>query len=123
MNSLTLVIYLSDVLPSLVTFLRISSILFIIATAIAVLCGLCQKFETYGPHEDYILRWIAKKSWIVLLVFVLFGASCLIPGKQTILLMAGSEFGEEIVKSPEARELMMDIKEVIQSQLKDLKKD
>ena len=53
----------------------------------------------------------------------LFGVllAVFVPSKDTIYLMAASEAGEMVVNTPEAKEIMGDLKEILQIQLQKLK--
>jgi len=56
--------------------------------------------------------------WVFLVTSTL---AAIIPSKDTIYLVAGSEAGEAVVTSQEGKEILNDIKEVIRYQLGELK--
>jgi hypothetical protein len=123
MNQLTLVIYLADILPSLSIMLAILSVCGLCAAGIITICFLARNSDydlrrrpNWVPHVYTWWRWAAP------LIFVMIFCSILIPGRQTILLMAGSQFGQQIVETPQAKELLDGINKVIQQQIDDYTK-
>lgn len=135
MNSLSLVIYLADVLPGLrggFSFLMVMTFLISIGVTVLLFClnrstirawikdrdekGRCgyhdvQYMEAHKPLPTHLgITGVVVSSIICL--FLLF-----IPSKETILLMAGSEFSEQVVNTPEAKELLEGVRQVIKSQL------
>lgn len=115
MNSLTLVIYLSDVIPSLSALLGWILATSAIVYGIGLVVGLAQydidRETSIWERLGSILKYLIP-TWIILSLIVV-----LVPSKQTILLMAGSEFSEQVVNTPEAKELLEGVRQVIKSQL------
>lgn len=115
MNSLSLVIYLADVIPSLSILVGGILIIITILYGIGLFIGLAQ----YDVSDDTTIwkRVISTLKYMAPVCILLTLAFVLIPSRQTILLIAGSEFGEEVVTTPEAKELLEGIRQVIKSQL------
>lgn len=111
MNNLSWFIYLADVLSNLQPLLASVGALLAFALSFALVYGLIE--------ED--LPFIRIGKWVVVPIILLIIA-CLIPSKQTIYMIAGSEAGEMVVKSEEAQQILGDIKDVIRTQLNELKK-
>lgn len=85
------IIYLADVLPTLSVIMAIVSIV-----ALAIAASLWSGSNKTGIPD-------AKK---IFLVFIpTFFICLLVPGKQTIYMMAGVEFAQEIASSPKTKEL------------------
>jgi len=106
MNSLSIFLYLADVLGNFqgyMVFLTIA--LGFILGARAVYCMI--------EEMSFDYRWIA-------LPIVMGVMACLIPSKNTIYLIAGSEAGEIVVTSQEGKAILNDIQLAIQNQLKEL---
>ena len=73
-----------------------------------------------NEHTLPFMGWDRAKP-LVILSCVLILAAFLIPSKETIYLIAGSEGAEAVVTSQEGKEIMSDIKDVIRHQLDSLK--
>lgn len=110
MNNLSLLLYLSDVLYS--TAFGIGMILSVFWGIYAVVVIAC------GPDFEDVPKPKTPWLWVtgVLLVFL-----ALIPSKETFYLIVASEAGETVVNSPDAKELMKDVREVLDAQLEKLK--
>lgn len=76
---------------------------------------VCAFVSAGMPGEDEANASARKvwSYWPALLVCALLAA--VIPDRQTIYLIAGSEAGEVVVESEEARAILNDIREVIKS--------
>lgn len=125
MNTLSWILYGADVAGSLGVFFgsigAVCLFLFIPASVIAYLIvwNVGDNVE-YGASQQY-LRKIAKMLGVIGLVSVLI--STLIPRRETIYMIAASEVGEVVVDSPEAREILTELKKTIMSNLKSLQVD
>lgn len=126
MNSLSWFLYLADVIPNLfVPFVVVSSI-FLAVLILLFIVGFCIMGENlkYGETDgDYIVgKRIRNLSayclkWIVPIWLIFVTLQSLIPSKETIYLIAGSEIGEVVVNSPEAKEILNDVRTVIKQQI------
>lgn len=117
MNSLSLLLYVADIvgnLQGLFAILTIVSTFLSIAGWIATLLG----DDGYNKQEKLLGEKLSN-SWKFALTF-----ACLLavfPQKETIYLIAGSEAGEAVVNSQEGKEILSNINEVIKHQLNQLK--
>lgn len=102
MNSLSWLIYLADVLPSLGGILSFAAYPAIIATVIFTIGFFSTLGESEKEEHDFAAR-ILKTAVTVALICGLFGA--LFPSKQTIMMIAASEFGEKIATTDKAKNL------------------
>ena len=130
MNNLSLLIYLAEVLPNLSSVVGRWAWLGAIATFAAVIVLFLAKLtftdeytrefrkEVYEQYKDMRVFW--PLYWLCLFVPLLL-VSELVPSKETIYLIAGSEAGEAVVTSEEGKEILNDIHEVIKHQLSTLK--
>jgi len=113
MNGLSWFLYLADTLP------KIGEGAFVLLAIIGIIGGICLAFwavaflseetKTLPPWRPYIIT-------MAILSFVMV----LIPSKETIYLIAGSQAGEYVVNTPEAQEILNDIHAVIRAQLREL---
>jgi Na+/melibiose symporter-like transporter len=116
MNNLSWFLYFADVLPYLSRAIGIISLLSIWVIGMVIV---------YVIVEDKYPRIFGQKVVIFITILVVFfGISSLfIPSKQTIYLIAASEIGETVVKTPEAQEMLDDVHKIIKLQLKELTKE
>ena len=112
MNTLSLLIYLSEVIYSLGTF---------------VVIGLTLSWGFYAFYR--VMHWLDhddaapvlpsnKWLWVSGLCLLLL---VIIPSKETFYLIVASEAGEAVMKTPEAQDLLSDVKEILNIQLENLK--
>ena len=113
MNGLSWFLYFADTLPKigegaalLGVLIGITGGIFLTAWAVAF---LCEDAKAPPPWRPYILS-----------MAILFFVAVLIPSKETIYLIAGSQVGEYVVDTPEAQEILNDIHAVIRAQLEEL---
>lgn len=117
MNSLSWFLYLADVIGNIQGLL----IFFAVISGLSTLVWFFAKAYSVTDNDESAGRF-ANFTWYIPWVFVstAFLAS-VIPSKDTIYLIAGSEAGEAVVTSTEGQEILNDIKEVIRYQLGELK--
>lgn len=130
MNTLSILLYLSEVVYSLASVSITGLILFWLGY---FLYTFCQKgwadviYSSDNPELVKKKKEVQLKSvmppkkyflWTAVVVFL----NVLIPSKETFYMIVASEAGEVIVKTPEAQELMKDVREVLDAQIEKLKK-
>lgn len=113
MNSLSLLLYVSEVLPNLSILLLIIGLL---SFAVASISSL--RLMEGGEFEGESVKKSCKQLLMSLLIVF---TSLLIPSKDTILLIAASEIGEEGINSEYGQEILSGLKEVLDAQLEALK--
>jgi Ca2+/Na+ antiporter len=93
MNSLSWLIYLADIIPNVGTICVLLGLLFLILSGAA-----------FFAYTD---KTISFKTFISLLItaIVLLVIATLVPERTTIMMIAASEFGEEIATSAEAKNI------------------
>lgn len=116
MNNLSLLIYAADVLPSVAASLLIFSGVAVVGTTMALTISFEPSLE---DEESANLRRALKPLFYLFPALFLLGL--MIPSRDAIYLIAGSEIGETVVTSPEGQEVINDIREVIKAQLNALK--
>lgn len=121
MNNLSLLVYLAEIIPNLSIALALTAV----ATVILYLIKVFNVADNNNNVKNYSriypdLRAMQSPSMtptiVMVVCFVLL--AILLPSKSTIYLIAGSEAGETVVKSPEAQEIMNDIQTIIKQQIK-----
>lgn len=125
MNSLSWFLYLADVIGNVQGLLTTLSLLSGAGLSLWFLFGFIGIDSDWDTKRDVkrvrvkeLSKSVARFLWVPV-VFAL--PASLIPTKDTIYLIAGSEAGEAVVTSQEGQEILNDIKEVIRYQLGELK--
>lgn len=109
MNNLSWFIYLADVIPGLGGLL----------VFVTIVC-------VFGFFLHMFLVWVSedlvKPNYNVLAIIIAIALlSCLIPSKETLYLIAGSETAEAVATTEVGQEVLNDIHEVIKVQLNNMK--
>ena len=119
MNDLTWFIYIVELVGRIPVVLFFSGLLLFIMGVILPPKGVeIFSYDHRIPFGGFERVKVALYVWLVFLAITFF-----VPSRETIYLMAGSEFGEVVVNTPEAKEILGDIQEVIRHQLNELKGD
>lgn len=118
MNNLSLMLYFADVAEKIASAFTLMTLIFLFASIVGTIIVVSTRIEYYGKPAP---MWMVIVP--ILFLFLSTPGAVLIPSKNTIYLIAGSEIGEQVVKSPEAQQMFSDIREVIQQQIKELKKE
>lgn len=116
MNNLSWFLYLADVLPSFASGVGTASALTLF---FGIPLWMLWYFSTIDDKPQY--KPNGKLIYVFLVSLVVLALSSLIPSKETIYLIAGSEAGEAVVTSEEGKEILNDIHQVIRHQLSTLK--
>lgn len=111
MNNLSLLLYLSDVLYSFTVGIGMALICFWAIYAVVVM--------SRGPDFEDVPKPKTAWFWVTGLLVTFLA---LVPSKETFYLIVASEAGETVVNTPEAKELMKDVREVLDAQLEKLKR-
>ncbi len=115
MNTLSWFLYLIDVIGNLSTLLGFVLMAGLICVIFATIMGsVVSDGEIWTTEEWLPYRKWYKRLWIVLIVCSII--SVLIPERRTFYMIAASEAGEVVVKSPEAQEMM----NLIRDRLRDI---
>lgn len=119
MNGLSWFLYFAELLPRLGSFSMLLGLLVLIlwAARVALL-----KAEEY-PFEGVITGKVPPKYSMVGIGLSFVLVALLIPSKDTIYLIAGSQAGEAVVTSAAGQEIVDDIQQIIKHQLGTLKGD
>lgn len=125
MNSLSWLLYLADVIGNvqglLVTLSLVSGVGLVLWLVIGQL-NIDSDWEFPKADKQTRSAKHAKKVFKYLWVPVIAAfVAAIIPARETIYLIAGSEAGEAVVTSEEGKEILNDIREVIKGQLDALK--
>ncbi len=138
MNSLSWLIYAGDLLEKAATFIAVIGIGSIVGAGVMMAwCFMSADFrkidlryplgeDTKVISEDIAGKYrLAKVAGIagVCIALLAGSISVVIPSKSTVYMIAASEMGEKVVTTPEAKEMLGDLREVIAKQIKKLKDD
>lgn len=129
MNSLTWFLYIADVLYKQLAF---AWFLFLCVPIVYLLLRLFKKIWAENTYSWELKEVREKKHAVQVQPFIhtykpfIFSAVGiffvnLIPSQDTFYLMAASEAGEMVVRTPEAQEIMSDLKQILKVQLEKLK--
>jgi MFS family permease len=111
MNSLSWMIYLAEVAGNLRSMAALG--LFIGAPLAGFGLAVWAIEGKIGP------AWRACLSIYIFFVAGLLVTAAFMPSSRTIYMIAASEAGETVVTSPEAKEILNDLRELIRRKLKD----
>ncbi len=120
MNTVSFLIYLTHVLPTLGAIFGVSAIVLGLVTVGSVVVWLIAKGEasSYRATEDD-KRFPSTVFSVLKFASVTFVVSALLavilPNQQTMYMIAASELGEEVIVSPEAKQLYQDLRNVLSS--------
>lgn len=120
MNNLSWFLYLADVsqgfldFPLFIMGLVVFSLL---SATIGLLIG--GTFEEHREMIEYSNKFGRHLYWTIPVFFLMYLVTCAIPSRETFYLVAGSELGQQVVTSPEAKEIFDDIRTVIKQQIKE----
>lgn len=138
MNSLSWLIYWADTAPSLAMFVSFLSFFGFLVSCVLLAINITEGSETrgswieeYDPVDDKnksrnVYKYtdsarIAQKLWFsrltVPLFLILWGASFLVPSKDTFYLIAASQAGEDAIKTPEFTKVRSVINKWLDNQL------
>lgn len=124
MNSLSWFLYLADVATGIPLVLLLC-VLALIGVLTFIGCGERDGGISPDAHEGPNERWKRGYALHKFVLFVLVPIAivtalilAIVPSKQTFYLIAGSELGEQVIATPEAREVFNDIKTIIKQQIK-----
>lgn len=129
MNSLSILLYIADVLYTLTGVLTGILIFGWIIYAVGMLAYKMWSNDTWSSDEPETKiakkkarerSILPKKKWFWLSGLVILFLT-LVPSKDTFYMIVASEAGETVVNTPEAKEIMSDVKEIIDIQLEKLK--
>lgn len=113
MNSVSWFIYASDVVSNLQPSIGIFS----------GLAGVIAIPTLIVAHVDKLPTGIMWGKRLIIGAAIGVLVACLLPSKTTMYAIAASQIGEQVVASPEAREMIEDSKQILREYLKSLKKE
>lgn len=128
MNSLSWLIYAADVVGRAGAMFVMAGVGLLIAGVVTSIVGRTTwSYYGVGPEEraesEKFRKSLAKTGpRLITLGLVLFLSSAMIPSRSTIYMIAASEIGETVVTSPDAVEMMGDLRTIIKSKLKEMTK-
>lgn len=110
MNTLSWLLYGMDAGYNLVMMFTIITVLTAIIW-IVVSFAKSEENNSWSPAPYKYLKAVVAAVFIIALV----------PSKETVYMIIASEAGEMVVNTPEAQEVLIDLKEILEIQLEKLK--
>lgn len=130
MNTLSILLYLANVLPSVAMFLGVVSFTclgaYIATKVITYIAHAENRDSSYSPRKaERAEAYFNSKDpflnpWVVAGLLSVFLFSHLIPSERTIYLIAASEMGEVVVTDPETVEIFDLLKETVKTKLEEV---
>lgn len=114
MNSLSWMIYAADVLVRLISFFGVGAAVFLFAGGVSFLATA--EPTNLNREEKMSVRKLGKKLFAFAACFAII--ACFLPSKGTVYMIAASEAGEQVIKTPEAREMFESLRLRIMEELK-----
>lgn len=115
MNTLSWLIYAADVLGSVKGLLIAVAIVGMIVLSVAMLAAAIGASEPYPAVPAGTWKKPLRFMWVPIVAGLI---AALIPSTRTLYMIAASEAGEAVVTSPDAIEMMGDLKAIIKQKLK-----
>ena len=132
MNNLSIIIYFADVVPKLGSLFAILSTLSVFVIVLSSIAYLQKRSEfidseregaSYAKHAQEAKSsmdfWI-KVSRLALVIFlVAIVPSIAIPKRDTIMMIAASEYGETALKSDDVQEIVNPARQILKKWIND----
>ena len=103
MNNLSMLIYFAYVCESLTSILTGFFVVFFILTGVLIMITVMAFIEDEPEVAERTKKW-AIKSGIVLGIVSVIGT--FVPNKNTVMMIAASEYAEKFVKSEQAQQVI-----------------
>lgn len=116
MNTLSVLIYLSSVSQSLSAFLAFMAFMFFAISAIFAIISIVHYFSDQEEVSNTFRKFLLK--FTLPLAFLCAISAIVLPNRQTVLLVAASEYGERIVNSERVNALVDPSVEYLQNWLR-----
>lgn len=127
MNSLSWLIYTADVVAKLGPLFGFAGVGCIIAGVVLAIIGKSPwSYYSWTPADEKAESEKLRRSLgrggprLAVLGLCLCTFAAVIPSRNTIYMIAASEIGETVVTSPDAVEMMGDLRTIIKSKLKEM---
>jgi hypothetical protein len=121
MNDLSWFLIFVDVYGNFRIFLEISTaIVFFYCLVKCVFSFMVLQDHLREEEEKQMQKWLYSKPKFVVLAFVIL-SQVVMPSKQTIYLVAGSELGEEVLMSEEGKKIKSLVRDQINRYATDIK--
>ena len=132
MNNLSIIIYFADVVPKLGTLFAILSTLSVFVIVVSSIAYLQKRsefrnsvregagYEKYAHDEKSMMDFWIKIFRLALVIFlVAIIPSIAIPKRDTIMMIAASEYGETALKSDDVQEIVNPARQILKKWIND----
>lgn len=116
MNTLSWLLLLAEILGNLGVMLVVLSVIAAIGVTSYMLFGALTLSDKYGVEDSEWRDYWRRSIRFGIAVLILFSLAVIMPSKNTVYMIAASQIGEQIVQTPDAKELYGDLK----AKLKDI---
>jgi hypothetical protein len=124
MNSVSWFLYAAEVVSSLSSMMSGFAAATLFGLAMSAIPACIGKFDgDMGDGTFFDKYWAPAAKWLMPLSIVAILITAFIPSKTTMYAIAASQIGEQVVTSPDAREMIDDSKAILRDYLKSLKKE
>lgn len=122
MNSLSWMIYAADTIPRIAATLYAFGVISIISfVALNIGCAIARgDHNMFAKPADKRPHRI-EKFWLVAVGAGLILLSSPIPSRDALYMIAASEVGGKVASTPDAQEMLSDLKVIVGQQIKKLK--
>ena len=132
MNNLSIIIYFADVVPKLGSLFAILSTLSVFVIVLSSIAYLQKRsefrtsvregtgYEKYAHDEKSMMDFWIKVFRLALVIFlVAIIPSIAIPKRDTIMMIAASEYGETALKSDDVQEIVNPARQILKKWIND----
>lgn len=122
MNTVSLFIYAADVVDGLSGTFGFFALVVGFASLIFFGRGMSALYDGFSRDKDSELgkTFIRISKWSLAVSILLTLFAIFLPSKDALYLIAGSEVGEVVVTSPEAKEIMGEVYNILRQELKEM---
>lgn len=114
MNSISWLIYLAEAVTGLSILLGVG------AVVVLVFIGFWCLFRGI-EHDIEVMTSLKQAKGLIFTCLAALFIMVLVPSQRTIYLIAASEIGESVLTNPESKKYLLDIKEIIDKKIAELK--
>ena len=104
MNGLSWLLYFADVSEALRLFSNVVWIILLIVLIVSLILWMAVEDDSSQQNKDDFRKFIGRLWWFSLPTFLIFMTFFIvIPQRQTFMLIAASEFGEEVLNNTDVQ--------------------
>lgn len=118
MNTVSWLVYLTYVIPSISWFAAAGAVVLLVAVVFLIIFWNVTNAEANSkyakPEDKEFPTFIAKQfKWVIPSFLLCLFTATVTPNQQTMYMIAASELGEEVIMSNEAKVLYQDLRDIL----------